>query len=843
MTTLNAIGVTPDSATLRGTLDDTGSSLSAQVFFEWGSATVGDVLGTYNVGSGPEALAFDGANIWVANWAGNSVMKLRASDGEILGTYPTGIAPQALAFDGANIWVAHAWHDNNALRKIRASDGLLLGTYPVGTYCYALAFDGTHIWVTNGGEDTVTRLRASDGKVIGTYDVGDYPIALAFDGTYVWVANTNSDNLMRLRASSGELVATYDVGDRPRDLVFEQGRTNFAGNIWVVNVGGRTIMKFSYGGGLVGTYDYGDYPNSLAFDGVNMWVTNYQNVMKLRASDGMLLGTYAAGDFPSALVFDGADMWVANHYGNDVMRIKATSYEYQTPAQTNLVAGLFSAAINDLDSETVYHFRARAVGDANAYGADMTFTYTPGPPVVASVSATDVTSATASLNGILYYLGTVSSVDVYFEWGPDTTYGNQTPTQTMTATGPFSAAISGLVPGNTYHFRAKAAGNGTGFGDDVAFVAQVNEVWVDDDFTAGGYNGGHIWGQDAFGTIQEGIDTVESPGSVYVAPGNYNENITMKSGVKILGAGAGFDPDTHSIVDGSGLGDTVVTATNVDSSATLDGFTIANGFGYSVGGGMHNSQSSPMVANCIFSGNESMDSFSGAGMSNQNASPTVINCIFTDNISWSNGGGMSNLQSSPTVVNCTFSGNEANTGGAMFNFQSTPTITNSIFWGNSAASQENEIFNVVNFPIVTYCDIQQPSDTYPGTGNINADPLFVDPANGDFHLHVESPCIDVGDNSAVPPDVTTDFEGHARMIDGDGIAGAIVDMGADEFVPAVQGCEGDFNGDGDIDGADLAAFANAYAVGDPAADMDNDGFVNAEDVEAFAENFGGIDCQ
>ena len=40
-----------------------------------------------------------------------------------------------------------------------------------------------------------------------------------------------------------------------------------------------------------------------------------------------------------------------------------------------------------------------------------------------------------------------------------------------------------------------------------------------------------------------------------------------------------------------------------------------------------------------------------------------------------------------------------------------------------------------------------------GTGNINADPLFVDAENGDYHLQNSSPCIDAGNPDAQYNDI------------------------------------------------------------------------------------------
>jgi hypothetical protein len=76
-----------------------------------------------------------------------------------------------------------------------------------------------------------------------------------------------------------------------------------------------------------------------------------------------------------------------------------------------------------------------------------------------------------------------------------------------------------------------------------------------------------------------------------------------------------------------------------------------------------------------------------------------------------------------------------------------------------------------------------------GIGNINANPMFADAANGDYHLLAESPCIDAGDNTALPPDtLDLDDDGDTEEpipFDLDGsprISGLAVDMGAYEAI-------------------------------------------------------------
>ncbi len=74
---------------------------------------------------------------------------------------------------------------------------------------------------------------------------------------------------------------------------------------------------------------------------------------------------------------------------------------------------------------------------------------------------------------------------------------------------------------------------------------------------------------------------------------------------------------------------------------------------------------------------------------------------------------------------------------------------------------------------------------FSGTGNIDADPQFVDAANGDFRLKAGSPSINTGDPASTTATVSaTDLDGNQR------VAENRIDMGAYEFqVSAVTGSD------------------------------------------------------
>jgi hypothetical protein len=134
------------------------------------------------------------------------------------------------------------------------------------------------------------------------------------------------------------------------------------------------------------------------------------------------------------------------------------------------------------------------------------------------------------------------------------------------------------------------------------------------------------------------------------------------------------------------------------------------------------------------------------------------------------GGGLFLSGQNGSIEGCTSSGNVAGSigGGAYLVGYATPKLDSCILWGDSpdevrvevTPNNSGGIATAMSFPdAVRYSCVQ---GGWPvGPGNIEADPLFRDPA-GDFGLLIGSPCIDTG-NPGLPSDsdgTPADMGGH-----------------------------------------------------------------------------------
>src|SRR5581483_2448341 len=153
----------------------------------------------------------------------------------------------------------------------------------------------------------------------------------------------------------------------------------------------------------------------------------------------------------------------------------STAYGSRTPSQN---AGAGTTAVNvsapagGLRTGVAYHFRLVATSNAGTTrGLDQSFVLRTAPAATTgSVSSLSATSAI--LNGAVNPNGQETSW--HFEVGTTTSYGTATATKSAgsgTASANVSAALAGLVPGTTYHYRLVAtSASGTTAGADRTFM-------------------------------------------------------------------------------------------------------------------------------------------------------------------------------------------------------------------------------------------------------------------------------------------------------------------------------------------------------------------------------------
>ncbi|MHC4620975.1 MAG: S8 family serine peptidase, partial [Planctomycetota bacterium] len=270
--------------------------------------------------------------------------------------------------------------------------------------------------------------------------------------------------------------------------------------------------------------------------------------------------------------------------------------------------------------------------------------------------------------------------------------------------------------------------------------------------------------------IQDAIDEANDLDIIRVWPATYYETIDFNQVAVTVRSYNPENPDlvADTIIDGNNSDANIVTFRS-SANSILAGFTITGG-----ARGIYCSESSPTIDNCVIEDNNHCGVYgynSTAAVIRNNqirqntyygvylaySSATVKNNWIYDNGSY----GIDTYDSGLTVIrNNTIVGNS--TAGVYVAHGNEPNIANCILWNNN-----DDLYNCS----ATYSCIQ---DGDSGTGNISSDPCFVDADANDFHLDINSPCINTGDPNG---DYTAekDIDGHPRVM------AATVDMGADEF--------------------------------------------------------------
>jgi hypothetical protein len=249
---------------------------------------------------------------------------------------------------------------------------------------------------------------------------------------------------------------------------------------------------------------------------------------------------------------------------------------------------------------------------------------------------------------------------------------------------------------------------------------------------------------DEISDIQTALDQAGNGTSIRIADGTYSAENDIDFHGKSVVIQSENGPK-NCIINGN-----FVFNHQNNLSQGLSGITIQS----SDTNGIDIISSSPFIENCIIRESKSY------GIYVDGSTASITNTLIISNQK----AGIYGKHSGLSLIHCTIADN----GEYGIEAQSSDiTITNSIIWQHATSSIHSND-SIIN---ITYSSIQ---NGFPGEGNINLNPLFLNTSMGDYHLSDDSPCIDVGHEFPQMP--YSDLEGFLRPKP----VGSKPDMGAFE---------------------------------------------------------------
>jgi phosphodiesterase/alkaline phosphatase D-like protein len=408
-----------------------------------------------------------------------------------------------------------------------AVTGTITGLAPNTTYYYRVVGFNT-AGSTNGSDMTFTT--AAIPPTVTTTAAGDVGTSSAtMNGT--------------VKANNAEATATFDYG-----LTTAYGTTVTAAPSPVGGDMATAVAAAITGLNPNTTYHYQAVGTNIAGSANGSDLTFTTMAIAPSVTTTTVVGVTSAGVTLSGLVNPYyAATTVTFEYG------PTTTYGASVSAAQSPVSGggetAVTGVLTGLAPITTYHYRVIGVNaGGTTYGNDLSFTTAAAPPAVETMTASDVDTDRARLNGLINANNTSTSVS--FDYGPTTEYGTTVAVGSVDgslATG-VTADITGLGPNSTYHYRVVGANTaGTTEGNDMTFTTVSSPPAVTTE-----------------GVTEEGRTGVRLSGTVN--PYNARTTVSFEYGLT-AGYGATIDAD-QSPVEGDAVTGVSTTVTGLAPNNT-----------------------------------------------------------------------------------------------------------------------------------------------------------------------------------------------------------------------------------------------------------------------------------
>jgi YVTN family beta-propeller protein len=243
------------------------------------------VVSTVTVGTFPDGVAYDSGmgEIFVANFASNTVSVISDSTNKVVATVTLGNGPDCVAYDSGKGEIFVTNYGSGTVSVISDSNNSIVATIAVGTTPTGVAYDSgkSEIFVANSGDGvgtTVSVISDDNNTVVATVNVGTEPEGVAYDSgkDEIFVANTNSASVSVISDNINVVVASVPVGPNPFGAAYDSG----TGQIFIANYFSSSVSVISDNSNAIeDTLTVGSYPEFVVYDSGmgEIFVTNTES--------------------------------------------------------------------------------------------------------------------------------------------------------------------------------------------------------------------------------------------------------------------------------------------------------------------------------------------------------------------------------------------------------------------------------------------------------------------------------------------------------------------------------------------------------------------------------------
>ncbi|MES4902205.1 MULTISPECIES: IPT/TIG domain-containing protein [unclassified Streptomyces] len=360
---------------------------------------------TIPVGVTPQGVAVspNGARVYVANQASNTVSVIDPVGNTVTATIPTNTGPSLIAVSPDNTRAYVTQFGDASLGVIDTATNTVVTNIPVGAGPIGVAVtpDGTRAYVTNFQDNSVSVVDTATSAVTATVPVGPGPVGVAVtpDGTRAYVASTADGSVRVIDTATNTVTSTTVVGDVPVIVAITPDGTR----AYVSTAGAQFVAVMATSTNAVITTIPVPTPRVVVVspDGTVAYVANlgYDTVTVIGIATNAVVDIINTGDGPlgAAVTPDSARLYVTNSVANTVSAISLQAVPSAGPAAGGTIVTIHG---HNLSGATAVHF---GTATATILANTATSVTVSSPPGQGAVPVTVTTPGGTGSFGIFSY--------------------------------------------------------------------------------------------------------------------------------------------------------------------------------------------------------------------------------------------------------------------------------------------------------------------------------------------------------------------------------------------------------------------------------------------------------